>query len=151
MTKTPQYTKEAAQYAADFIEKGLSHRDIAQKYGKAESTIKQYSSVYKWKKARQKYLSNVNISMSDIALNVRNGERAVVWKRVGEKAQQAIENIDLYTEDQRELNIGLNNMAKMAQVIKMAFEGERIEERETPVQLRWQPKRWSWMRPLAAR
>lgn len=133
--KARTYTKEAAQYSADFIERGLSIKEIAAKYGKKESTIQQYSAIYKWRKAREKYMKNVNVSMSDIALNIRNNERAVVWKRVAQKAQDAIDHLDMYTDDQQKLATALQNGVKLAQILKMAFEGERIEEGQ-PIILR---------------
>ncbi len=136
MARKPKvYTKEAAQYSSDFIERGLSIKEIAAKYGKSEATIQQYSSLYKWRKAREKYMRNVNVSMSDIALNIRNNERAVVWKRVADKAQEAIEHLDMYTDDQAKLATALQNGVKLAQILKMAFEGERIEEGQ-PIILR---------------
>ena len=127
--------EQRTRWTHDYVVDGLSVKDIAIKYGKKERSIANYSVREKWMNKRKEYLLTTPESTRVLALKERNAQRASVLRRVGTKVEALIENMDLNPESEIKRGETLRQLKTSADILKIVYEGEMLQEGQ-PIVLR---------------
>ena len=127
--------EQRTRWTHDYVVDGLSVKDIAIKYGKKERSIANYSVREKWMNKRKEYLLTTPESTRVLALKERNAQRASVLRRVGTKVEALIENMDLNPESEIIRGETLRQLKTSADILKIVYEGEMLQEGQ-PIVLR---------------
>lgn len=134
-TRSLSTPEQRTRWTHDYVVDGLSVRDIAIKYGKKERSIANYSVKEKWMNKRKEYLLTTPESTRVLALKERNAQRAAVLRRVGTKVEALIENMSLDPETNLERGETLRQLKTSADILKIVYEGEMLQEGQ-PIVLR---------------
>ena len=121
---------DANELMSEFVQKGYTIPMIAAKHDKAVSLIQRMARKYKWKDARKKYNEYQPLNVAVTSRDIRNQQRAAVWRKVQESTILVINNMPLRDalNSLAESKALLDTLYTAARTLDLATKGERLEE-----------------------
>jgi predicted DNA-binding protein YlxM (UPF0122 family) len=121
--------RKVIEYMEDYVQKGLSINQIADKYGITTNVLELHRAKGKWVLQRQLYMENHGLTMIDLMVIARNDERGEMWKKYGEVVMGMMNRVGKELEDKQvTTHDAVQSMETLGRALERAFKGERLEK-----------------------